>query len=95
MFRPNSDTFRGIFELPGKTNIKAYTKLSVVMCCQIVARKSVAPSSGYFQRQPAPHYACGQDQEFRRKKSFSKIIITPLPRPRPDFRQFVTSMNFQ
>ena len=26
--------------------MKAYTKLTVVMCCQIVARKSVAPSSG-------------------------------------------------
>ena len=31
-----------------KTKMKAYTKLTVVMCCQIVARKSVAPSSGDF-----------------------------------------------
>ena len=29
----------------GKTKIKAFTKLTVVMCCQIVDRKSVAPSS--------------------------------------------------
>ena len=65
------------------------------MCCQIVARKYVAPSSGDFRRRPAPSYACGQDQEFWRKKSFSKIIITPLPRPRPDFRKCVTSMIFQ
>ena len=30
----------------GKSKMKAYTKLTVVMCCQIVDRKSVAPSSG-------------------------------------------------
>ena len=28
------------------------------------------------------------------KKSFSKIIVTPLPRPQPDLRKCVTSMNF-
>ena len=47
-----------------KTKMKAYTKLTVVMCCQIVARNSVAPSSGDFRRRPAPRYVCGQDQEF-------------------------------
>ena len=42
MFRPNSDMFRGIFGLPGEKNkIKAYTRLTIVMCCQIVDRKSV------------------------------------------------------
>ena len=46
-----------------KTKIKAHTKLTVVMCCQIVTRKSVAPSSGDFRQRPAPRYACGQDQE--------------------------------
>ena len=51
-----------------KTKKKAYAKLIVVMCCQIVARKSVAPSSGDIRRRPAPMYACGQDQEFWRKK---------------------------
>ena len=30
----------------GNTKVKAYTKLNVVMCCQIFYRKSVAPSSG-------------------------------------------------
>ena len=29
----------------GKTKIKTYTKLTVVMCCQIFDRKSVAQSS--------------------------------------------------
>ena len=51
-----------------KNKMKAYTKLTVVMCCQIVDRKSVAPSSGDFRRRPAPRYACGQDQECWRKK---------------------------
>ena len=46
-----------------QTKMKAYTKLTVVMCCQIVAMKSVAPSSGDFRRRSAPRYACGQDQE--------------------------------
>ena len=46
-----------------KTKMKAYTKLTDLMCCQIVARKSVAPSSGDFRRRSAPRYACGQDQE--------------------------------
>ena len=53
-------TFSGF---PGRTIMKAYTKLIVVMCCHIVARKSVAPSSGDFRRRSAPRYACGQDQE--------------------------------
>ena len=47
-FRPNSDTFRGILGFLVKTKMKAYTKLTVVMCCQIVDRKSVAPSSAIF-----------------------------------------------
>ena len=37
-----------------KIKIKAYKKLTVVMCCQIVARKSVAPSSGDFRQRSAP-----------------------------------------
>ena len=53
-----------------KTKMKAYTKLTVVMCCQIVARKSVAPSSGDFRQRSAPRYACGQDQEVSRKKFY-------------------------
>ena len=53
MFRPNSDTLKDMFWLPGQNQIKAYTKLTVVMCCQIFARKTVAPTSGDFQQQPA------------------------------------------
>ena len=49
MFGPNLETFRGIFGLPGKTKMKACKKLTGVMCYQIVARKSVAPSSGDFR----------------------------------------------
>ena len=44
--------------------MKAYKKLTVVMCCQIVARKSTALSTGNFRRRPTLRYACGQDKEF-------------------------------
>jgi hypothetical protein len=56
-----SEAFLGFL---GKTEMKAYPKLTVVMCCQIVARKSVAPSSGNFRQRPALRYACSHDQEF-------------------------------
>ena len=51
-----SEAFFGFL---GKNKMKAYTKLAVVMCCQIVARKSVAPSSGDFWRQLALRHSCG------------------------------------
>ena len=35
---------------PVKIKMKAYTKLTVVMCCQICDRKSLAPSSGKIHR---------------------------------------------
>ena len=54
------EAFLGLVD---KTKMKAYTKLTLVMCCQIVARKSVAISSGDFRRRPAPRYGCEQDQE--------------------------------
>ena len=38
-----------VFGLPG-TKMKAYTKLTVVMCCPICDRRSLAPSSGDFRR---------------------------------------------
>ena len=38
--------FREFLGFLVKTKIKAYKKMTVVMRCQIVARKSVAPSSG-------------------------------------------------
>ena len=55
--------------------MKAYKKLTVVMCCQIVARKSVAPSSSDFRQRPAPRYVCGQDQEFLRKQVLVKKLL--------------------
>ena len=60
----SSEAFLGFL---GKTKMKAYTKLTVVTRCQIVAKRSETPSSGNFWRRPAPWYACGQDQEFWRK----------------------------
>ena len=41
---------RGVFRLPGKHKWKAYTKLSVVMFCQICDERSIAPSSRDFCR---------------------------------------------
>ena len=58
-----------------KTKMKAYKKLTVAICCQIVARESVAPSSGDFRRWPAPRYVCGQDQEIWRKKVLVKYVL--------------------
>ena len=61
------------------------------MCCQIVAMKSVA-ISGAGRRRGTP---VDKIRNFEEEKSFSKIFITLLPRPQPDLRQCVTSMNFQ
>ena len=33
----------------GKTKLKAYIKITVLMCCEIFDRKSVAPSSGNYR----------------------------------------------
>ena len=41
-----------------------YEKLTFVMCCQTVAKKSIAPSSDDFR----PRQAYEQDQEFEEKK---------------------------
>ena len=37
------------------------------MYCHIFDNKSVAPSSGYFRRQPVPQESYRQDQEFKTK----------------------------
>ena len=58
MFRPNLDAGSLL-----NTKIKADTKLTVVMKCQIFDRKSVAPSSDIFYRQRELP-VCGQDQTF-------------------------------
>ena len=54
MFRPNLDKSRGVFGLPGKTKLKVYIKLTVVMCCQIFARRSAVPYGGDFCQRPLP-----------------------------------------
>ena len=46
--RPNLDMSRGFIGLPDK-KMKADTKLTVIMYCQIFGKKSVAPSSGNFR----------------------------------------------
>ena len=51
------ETFSGF---PSRTTMKAYTKLTVVMCCQIFGQRSPAPSSGNFHWRPPPLLACGQ-----------------------------------
>ena len=48
IFRLHLDMSRGVFWLPGKK--KADTKLTVVMCCQIFDKKSLASSSSVFWR---------------------------------------------
>ena len=59
--------------------MKAYQKLNIIIGCQIVARKSVAPVDKIRNSE---------------EKCFSKIIITPLLRLPPDFREYVASMIF-
>ena len=54
MYRPNFDMSRGVLGFPVKTKMKAYTKLTVAICCQIFAKSTVAPSSGDFRRRPTP-----------------------------------------
>ena len=49
----NHCKIRVILGFLGKDHGKAYTKLTVVMCFQTVDKKSLAPYSGNFQRQPA------------------------------------------
>ena len=52
--RPNLDTFKGIFRLPGQKKMKADTKLTFVMGCQLFDRKSVAQSIGDNRRRGSP-----------------------------------------
>ena len=50
MFVPYLDNFRGVLGFLVKTIMRADTKLTVVLWCQIIDRKSFAPSSGNFRR---------------------------------------------
>ena len=49
----NTDTFRGIFGFLSKKQNESFNKTAVIMCCQIVHRKSVAPSSSDLHWRPA------------------------------------------
>ena len=60
-----------------KTKIKAYKKMTVVMCCQIVARKSVAPSSSDFRRR-FPAATCDMIRKFEEKKFWQNNYYTAL-----------------
>ena len=65
---PNQTRLEAFLGFLAKTKMKSYTNQTVVVCCQIVARKSVAPASSDFRRRPVPRYVCGHDQEIWRKK---------------------------
>ena len=54
MFGPHLDLFIDVCSFEIDTKIKNYTKLTVVMLCQIFDRKSLAPSSGDFHQRPPP-----------------------------------------
>ena len=54
--------------------MKAYTKLTVVMYCQIFDRKSVAPSSGKF----GGDRRCGRPVDKIRKKLLVKRLVDPF-----------------
>ena len=54
MFRPISRCLEAFLGFLVETKRKAYTKVTVVMCCQIFDRRSVAPSRGNFRRRPSP-----------------------------------------
>ena len=55
-FNKEVELAHGWSVIKGANKMKDSTKLTVVMCCQIVAQKSVAPSIGDFRRRPAPRY---------------------------------------
>ena len=52
--RPIQTNLEASEGLQVKTKMKADTKLAVVMCCHIVARRHTGPSNGRFRRRPAP-----------------------------------------
>ena len=72
---PNQTCLEAFLGFLAKTKMKAYTNLTVEVCSQIVARKSVAPASGNFWRRPVPRNVCGHDQEIWRKKVLVKYLL--------------------
>ena len=59
------------------TKIKADTKLTGLMWCQIFDRKSVAPSSSNFCQQLLHRKACEQDQEIL-KNYYCNCLLNSL-----------------
>ena len=79
MFRPNFDPLQASGGFLIKTKIKAYTKLTVVMCCKIVDKKYAAPSSGRFQRrQRRWPQVCGLSLRQLEKQSLSYPSDLPM-----------------
>ena len=74
-----------------KTKIKADTKLSVVRFSIESLKRHLAAIFDGDRRRGRPVNRIRNFENI----SFSKVIITPLTRPRPDFRECVTSMSFQ
>ena len=72
MFRPNLDMSRGHKGFLVETKVKAYTKLTVVMCCQIFTRRSVTPFITI--------------DDFCQRPSTTGVV-RPLLQPRPEFRK--------
>ena len=56
--RPIQTNLEASEGLPVKTKMKADIKRTVVMCCQMVPKRSTAPSSGRFRQRPAPPLLC-------------------------------------
>ena len=75
--------------------MKAYTKLTVVMYCQIFNRKSVAPSGGNFAAAAGAAVGLWTRSGISREKKFSKMRSRPLPQPRPKFRKRLTEVTFK
>ena len=95
MIRPKSDTLRSIFGLPGQNQNENIHKTD---CYNVLSYYCKDVCSAIYRRFPA---ATGAEVRIwtrsgiLKKKSFSKIIITPLPQPWPDLPECVTSMIFQ
>ena len=63
-----------------KTKMKAYTKLTIAMCCQIFTRRSLAAISACDRRRGRPLDKIRNLKE----KTFSRMLLDPFRLPRPD-----------
>ena len=73
--------------------MKVDTKLSVVMWCQIFDRKSIAPSSGDFAGDRRRDRPVDKIRNFE-ITLFSKLLVRPLPRSRPELHASLTKGIF-